>query len=56
MKNWGNGASRNFIRTLSYCQNSYIALCDQDDFWIPTKLEKMLGKLQFEEGVEKDQH
>lgn len=52
-KTGGNGASRNFIRTLSYCQNSYIALCDQDDFWIPTKLEKMLSKLQHEEGVEK---
>ncbi|AHB93116.1 TPA: glycosyltransferase family 2 protein [Acinetobacter baumannii] len=52
-KTGGNGASRNFIRTLSYCKNPYIALCDQDDFWIPTKLEKMLVKTQHEEGSEK---
>lgn len=45
----GNGASKNFIRAISYCHNSYIALCDQDDFWKPNKLERMLTTLQSEE-------
>ena len=49
----GNGASKNFIRAISYCHNSYIALCDQDDFWKSNKLERMLKKLKSEEGDKK---
>ncbi|WP_416376968.1 glycosyltransferase [Klebsiella pneumoniae] len=42
----GNGAMRNFRRTLSYCTEEFIALCDQDDYWVSDKLEKMLQNLR----------
>lgn len=42
----GNGAMRNFRRTLSYCTEEFIALCDQDDYWVSDKLEKMLKKVE----------
>ncbi|VDA96547.1 hypothetical protein BANRA_04440 [Klebsiella pneumoniae] len=37
---------RNFRRTLSYCTEEFIALCDQDDYWVSDKLEKMLQKFE----------
>lgn len=45
-RNGGNGAYYNFKRTLQYCDNDYIALCDQDDYWQPNKIERMLLELK----------
>lgn len=42
----GNGAYRNFMRALNHCKSEYIALCDQDDFWLPVKLERMINKIK----------
>ncbi|HGV9338180.1 TPA: glycosyltransferase family 2 protein [Raoultella planticola] len=42
----GNGAMKNFRRTLSFCTEDFIALCDQDDYWVAEKLEKMILKTE----------
>lgn len=33
------GVTQNFGAALAACQGEYIALCDQDDVWLPAKLE-----------------
>ena len=33
------GASRNFLELLKQSCEEYIAFCDQDDVWLPEKLE-----------------
>ncbi len=35
------GSNRNFEKCLSLCQNEIIILCDQDDVWLPQKVEKI---------------
>jgi glycosyltransferase involved in cell wall biosynthesis len=45
-KNGKNGAYHNFRRTLNYCNSDYIALCDQDDYWHPNKIERMLSEFK----------
>jgi glycosyltransferase involved in cell wall biosynthesis len=35
------GSTRNFERAVSLCGGDLIALCDQDDVWLPEKLELM---------------
>lgn len=35
------GASQNFSQAIKLCKGDYIALCDQDDIWLPEKLEKI---------------
>lgn len=35
------GSTASFERTITACTSALIALCDQDDVWRPTKLEKM---------------
>ncbi|MEP6569270.1 MAG: glycosyltransferase family 2 protein [Acidobacteriota bacterium] len=34
------GSSKNFERAISQCSGDVIALCDQDDIWLPTKLAR----------------
>lgn len=34
------GYGNNFIRTASRCHGQWIAFCDQDDIWLPQKLER----------------
>jgi glycosyltransferase involved in cell wall biosynthesis len=40
------GATQNFARLLQYSNADYVAFCDQDDVWLPDKLEISLQKLQ----------
>ncbi|MBY0528278.1 MAG: glycosyltransferase family 2 protein [Gemmataceae bacterium] len=35
------GSTKNFEETIRRCEGDIIALCDQDDFWIPCKLERL---------------
>ena len=35
------GVARNFEQALMACTSDYVALCDQDDRWIPTKLQRL---------------
>src|SRR6516165_6081410 len=33
------GPMGNFIRAANTCEAEFVAFCDQDDIWMPTKLE-----------------
>ena len=37
------GINKNFENAIRHCSGDYIFLCDQDDFWLPHKVEKILG-------------
>ena len=33
------GVNNNFFKAISLCQGDYILICDQDDIWLPNKVE-----------------
>lgn len=39
------GFVRNFEKAISYCQGDLIALADQDDVWLPEKLETLINEI-----------
>jgi len=49
-KNSG-GAKYNFMKMMIDYKDDYIMLCDQDDVWLPEKIEKTLNKIKQLEGV-----
>lgn len=46
------GVTSNFSKAVSLCSGAYIALSDQDDYWLPQKLEKQVTFL--ENNINKD--
>lgn len=40
------GASKSFFRLLGYSDAKYIMFCDQDDVWLPYKIEKTYNKMK----------
>lgn len=40
------GSTENFSRAISLCEGDVIALADQDDVWVPEKLETLGGMLE----------
>lgn len=44
------GYNKNFEKAITLCSGDYIFLCDQDDVWLPTKIEKTYCKLKEIEG------
>ena len=44
-KNSG-GAKHNFIEMMINHKDDYVMLCDQDDVWLPTKIEVTLAKMR----------
>jgi glycosyltransferase involved in cell wall biosynthesis len=40
------GSTASFEQTIAGCEGSLIALCDQDDFWRPQKLERLASALE----------
>lgn len=53
--NLGNlGVGQNFGRLLELCQAEYIMFCDQDDVWLPGKLEKTFSKMKETEKLYPD--
>ena len=39
------GVNQNFYKAISLCTGDYIALCDQDDVWLPKKLQITYDKM-----------
>lgn len=39
------GYAKNFEKAISLCSGTYIALCDQDDIWLPTKIEVLTREI-----------
>ena len=44
-KNSGN-TKHNFMSLISHVRDDYIMLCDQDDVWLPQKIENALAKMR----------
>ena len=44
------GFKKNFEKVIGLCQGDYIALCDQDDIWLPNHIELLLQ--QMDENVQ----
>jgi glycosyltransferase involved in cell wall biosynthesis len=40
------GVNKNFEKAISFCSGDYIAICDQDDIWLPSKIETSFLRLQ----------
>jgi len=49
------GAMRNFMEMLFIVDADYILFCDQDDVWLPQKIEKSLQRMQHEEALHPQQ-
>ena len=41
----GLGVAKNFIHLLKYSDAEYVMFCDQDDVWLPDKVEKMRAEI-----------
>lgn len=40
------GINGNFFKAISLCTGDYISICDQDDIWLPEKIERCLAKIK----------
>ena len=40
------GVNKNFEKSIGLCSGNYISFCDQDDIWLPEKIEKSYLKLK----------
>ncbi len=43
IKGVGKGVAKNFENAISECCGDYIFLCDQDDVWLPDKVERVMA-------------
>ena len=39
------GPTGNFYKAMSLCEGDYVMICDQDDIWLPEKIEVTLGHM-----------
>lgn len=47
IKNSSNlGFIKNFEQGIALCEKDFIALCDQDDIWLPEKMERLASELE----------
>src|SRR5687767_2208480 len=37
------GLNKNFFQALNYATGDYVIFCDQDDIWLPEKIEKLVS-------------
>ena len=45
------GVTGNFYRAISLCNGEYVMICDQDDIWLPNKIEETLKHmLEIDDG------
>ena len=47
-------ACRNFFELIKTADDDYIMFCDQDDYWLPDKIQKTFEKMLVTENGEKD--
>lgn len=40
-----HGIKKNFENAIKYCNGTYISFCDQDDVWMPEKIEKLVNNI-----------
>lgn len=45
------GYKKNFYKCIQYTSGDYIFLCDQDDEWLPSKIEKMISVMKMNKFV-----
>ena len=50
------GVIRNFEKAILLCKGDYVALSDQDDVWLPDKLEKSMAIMKSEEAKYAGKH
>lgn len=43
------GYAKNFEKILKYCKGEFVAFCDQDDYWLPNKIQTMLTNFSEDE-------
>jgi glycosyltransferase involved in cell wall biosynthesis len=48
------GFIKNFEKVLSMCCGEYLALCDQDDTWVPDKIERLIKAIGVRDLVHSD--
>lgn len=46
------GYSDNFMKAAGLCRGDWIAFCDQDDFWLKNKLERLMEVIEHHPGDE----
>lgn len=46
------GPSRSFSRLMECTTTPYVAFCDQDDYWLPEKLERLVAAIRRIEGFD----
>jgi glycosyltransferase involved in cell wall biosynthesis len=39
------GYLKNFEKAISLCKGDFVALCDQDDIWVPNKIDRLVEKI-----------
>ena len=39
------GCNRNFIKAFGLCTGDFVCICDQDDIWLPNKIETLYSKI-----------
>ncbi len=42
----GLGVNDNFLKAMSLCRGAYVMLCDQDDVWLPDKIQASFNALR----------
>ena len=41
-----HSSTKNFLYALTKTKSQYVMLCDQDDIWLPFKVEKTMAKMR----------
>jgi glycosyltransferase involved in cell wall biosynthesis len=45
------GFAKNFLNVASYCTGDLITFCDQDDLWLPNKIEAAVSTFESDESI-----
>lgn len=48
------GYAENFAKAISFCKGEYISLADQDDIWLPEKIDAMVAGMSGNSGLYHD--